>query len=366
MFAGFKKAFVLLAIFCFFGALVFVYSFSFRLKAAELGPTFLFLERMKISEATEMVFLFTPSTDFNSLGDPRVLRLVFSGDSGDWCQVDETELVVTGIAFSNIDLDEWTIDSALPGTLSASCKQNVGGDYIEVIGLGDLVAGNAYGLEIASNVNFTTGPNVGNNIVSAQVTEGSKTETISFGITLLTDDQVVVTASVDPADTITCSLSTNAVSLGNLYRGGAYVTSLNDLVLETQGSSGFYWAVYGTGNGASGDAGLWKSAAPTYLISSAGVGGLVNLLTGEGFGMVLTTSGGTVRPNYVATNPGVFGSIGRSFENANLILTSTTPVGDVSSSVTLGARASATAEEGSYQEILTYICGAYVGEGELP
>ncbi len=328
-------------------------------QASSLGSTYLFLPRMKINESTDMYFLLTPSRTFNT--GQRIVKIMFPGSSGDWCKVNETVLTVSGISSSPVDMGEWSIGSSLPGTLTGKCYQNPNGDYIEVEGVGSLTQDTNYGFKIDSNANFKTSVSAGNHLVSIQIVEGILTESTSFEINLVSDDSVIVSAEVSAADTITCTLSTNSVNMGTLFKGGAYSTSSH--TMTTDSTTSFYWAVYGAGDGTT-SAGLYNSTSTQDLISSEGTGGVVDLISdSEGFGMVLTSSGGTVMPNYASTYPGVFGSISRGMGNSRLILASE-DTGPITSMVILGARAGPNALDGNYQETLTYICGSYIGGGE--
>ncbi len=350
------KSFLIFGItlFCCFVFLPLILSFS---RAASLGETFLFLERMQVDQSTEMVLLLTPSSTFEAEG--KILKILFPGDSGAWCKVDNTSLIVGGISSTVIDVGDWSIDSPLPGSLLGKCSQHSGGDYIEITGIGNLSSGVSYGLKISPHSSFKTGSVVGNNIVSVQLLEGTKVETISFNLNLLSSDQVIVSAEVAGTDTITCTITESSVNLGTLYRGGAYITGSNQITTDT--TSAFYWAVYGLGGGSSGKAGLYNSTGDGYLLSSEGVQGKVNLLVDEGFGMSAVTSEGQVLEDFV-TSPGVFGSIGKGFENARLFLSGDTPNAVVTTSIYYGVRASTDALTGSYQEVLTYVCGGYIGD----
>lgn len=363
-----RKSSLIIAILIVF-VMLFVPFLRFALHAADLGPTYLFPERLKAGQATDMILLITPSTDWSTGTSDREVRIYFHpGEVADteWCLAN---VALTSVAVSSapVNLEDWTITTNLPGTLVASCVRGTGGagqDYIKVTGVGELTADTGYGLKITGDVaKFKLGT-AGSKIITIQLTEaGGKAESTTFGLEILAEDRITVTADVDPADSISCSVTPSSVPMGTLYKGGAYITAEQGLGLTTDAATGFYWAVYGTGNPGGGvNAGLWKSDATTYLLSSAG--DTVNLLTGEGFGMVVTTgTGATVATNFQATTPGIFGGIGRGFDNAKLFLSNNAgPGATVNSVVTLGARAGLSAEEGSYTETLTYICGAYIGD----
>ncbi len=369
----FSKLFVFSA-FLLVGILLFTPLLNMNLRAntLNLAQGYLFLERMEVDTATDMIVMFTPSTDFDNVAEDRVLRIFFpEGETADteWC-LDHVDgiLTITGVGAgeSPIDIGDWSIDEALPAetALEAVCHQGSGvneSDYIEISDIDSLVADTSYGFKIDSDDTvFKTGPNDEDQLVSFQLIEGMKVETISFSIALIdTDpgDQVVVTADVSDFETITCTVQ-NEVNLGTLFLGGAYVTSSHEF--STDSTSGFYWAVYGQGN--EGVAGLFKddnppNEAPTYLISSEGNGDVVNLATDEGFGLVVSAiTVGEVQPNYVPGG-GLFGAIKTT---PSLILASDSGGSDTGT-VILGARASSDAEPGTYEETLTYVCGGYVG-----
>jgi hypothetical protein len=249
----------------------------------------------------------------------------------------------------------------LPGTLLGSCVQSSEGDYIEIGGIGNLSAGVSYGLEIANEPTvFQTVDTAGEYSISLQLIEGLQMESISFEISLLDSDAVVVSALVSGTDSINCTLGSGALDFGTLYKTGSYITSSLDITTES--TSGFYWAVYGYGGLETLHAGLYNSEGSGYLLSSAGVDGRVNLLTGEGFGMVVSSSGGIVPSDFLPDTPGVFGAIGKGTEEVKLFLNSESVSETVSSQVTYGVRAGSTALSGNYNETLTYICGGYIGE----
>lgn len=326
--------------------------------ANSLGQTYLFLETMRTSSSTDFVLMITPNGNFNDMEEDRILRIFFpAGETGEeeWCLDDGGSLVVNALSESPVDVVDWEISEGLPGILEASCYRGEGGgnDFIEITGIDALSGGVSYGLEIEEQETvFRTGANSGGNTLYLQLMEGSKVETIAFEINLLDSDEIIVDAYIAESHTINCYLGEN-VNLGTFFLGGPYVTGSHGFGTESSGS-GFYWAVYGENQG------LAHSTEP-YVLSSLGVEGVVDLISGEGLGLVINSSTlGTIQPNYLPTTPGFFGSVD---SEGKLILQSDSP-GSGSYTATLGARASVEAPPGAYQETLTYICGAYVG-GEL-
>jgi hypothetical protein len=349
------------------GLLLFNPFFLMKSQANTLGEGYLFLSRMQTDTATDLTGMFTPATAFDS--GTRELRILFPESEGAWCK-DATNtvgnLTVTAATTSAIDQGDWTIDAGLPAEdpgvvdLEATCYQGGVGenDYIEITGVGALTAGTSYGFEIDADTGvFRTGSNIGSNFVSYRLIQDTKIETITFSIALIDSDQVTVEALVSEVDTITCTVGSD-VNLGALFLGGAYVTGDHGLTTEATAGLGFYWSVYGEGNGT--NAGLYKSDATADLLPSTGTAGVVDLVGGDGFGLVLSAANlGTREDNY---NPSVLGAgnFGAIQRTPILILQSSTG-GSGAYTVTLGARAGVGRQAGNYTETLTYVCGGYVG-----
>ena len=342
-------------------ALFFSFFSSFFLlntsKADLLSESYIFFDRMQVNVETDITVLLTPSTDFDDIGEDRVLRIVFPGNSGDWCQ-SNASLTVSGVSTSPVNMGDWTIDTVLPGILSASCNQDAQGDYIEIEGIDVLVAYTNYGVKIDADENvFKTRSTTGQALVIMQLIEDTKMESAAMNMTLLSSDQVLVTAEVSEAETITCNLSTDSVDLGALFKGGAYVTG--GMSLTTESSMGFYWTVYGTGDGS--NPGLYNSVGEeSHLLSAVGVDGRVNLLTGEGFGMVAETNHGEIEDDFKMDVTGIFGGLGAGSDNARVFHSGESTLSMINTNIYYGARAGVGALEGSYTETLTYVCGGYI------
>ena len=290
-----------------------------------------------------------------------------------WCRVAGTDLGVAAVANTPGDNPaggNHDVTTALPtsGALAAACTVGNGTtipDRITITNVGALANNLTYGVSITNGTTarIGTGP-AGQHIVSATITQGATIQTISFGLNIVTNDEVTINANVLEVQTVTCTISANTVNLGNLYRGGTFITGTHTISTSTTASApGYYWAVYGRGNGSTGNAGLWKSTPTTYLIQSDNASPTVNISAAgsEGFGMTVSQPAGTVIGNgFTAGTPGVFGSIGRTSASAEIILykTSAATVAEVST-ITYGARAGASAQPGAYTEVVTFICGGY-------
>ena len=345
----------------FFASFLFVYSS----KAAPLANVYLYMNRIQAGVATGMEYVLVINTATTIPTGGTVVIEFPDAEDATWCRTAGT-MTVTGVASSVVDLDttNWDIDAALPGTLVGSCAQGAAGssDRITITGLTALTAGTTYGVRIVGNVGVlgTNGsPGLKDIIVTAS--NGAILDSMTFKIQLVTNDRVVVSAEVSAAPSVGCTISSNTVNIGILYPGGQYALGSHDIT--TSATSGYYWAAYGTGNGTSGEAGLWKSVATTYLIPSIFASSTVDLrIAGsEGFGLTVSQPTGAVVPTIFSNAIlGVFGTIGRTSTNARLILFQNGAQGSSeSATITYGARASASAQAGSYQETVTFVCGGY-------
>lgn len=342
-----------------FASFLFVYSSQ----AATLANVYLYMNRIQANVATgiEYVLSINTSTTIPTGGS---ITIAFP-DAGDatWCRT-AGSLTATGVSAAEPDLGAggWDIDAVLPGTLSASCTQGGVGtsDTITITGLTQLTAGTTYGVKIVGNVGVLgTNATVGVHDVTITALNGATADSMTFKISLVTNDQVIVSATVSESPSVGCTVGSNSVNLGILYPGGNY--AIGSHTISTSATTGYYWAAYGTGNGSS-DAGLYKSVSTTYLIPS-GPTATVNLTVAgsEGFGLTVSQpTGATVPASFSNASLGTFGTIDRTSAAAKLILYQ---VGAQSTSenatVTYGARAGTSAVPGAYQETVTFVCGGY-------
>lgn len=358
-------------------AILLTSSFVFKSNANALTSAYLYLSRMKVNitgagaDTLEYVLAFSTSQTIPTGG---TVTLTFpDDDDGFWCKT-AGALTVTGVTSSSSDLagTNWAIDAALPPatTLTASCTKGSGtssADKITISSVGAISANTTYGVKIANGTTagvLGTDDTAGTHYVTIEVRNGTVSDSSTFGVRLIADDKVVISATVSATPSVTCSLSTNTVNLGSLYPGGAFTTGQHTITTSTSDTAGgYYWAVYGTGNGT--DAGLYKSSAPTYLIPSTG-STTVDLrgVGTEGFGMTVSdpdaASSASVSSNFSDATLGVFGALDPAVSGAKLFLSQqgaqTSPE---ISTITYGAKAGPSAQPGSYQETVTFVCGGY-------
>jgi hypothetical protein len=351
--------------------------------AATLTAAYLMFSRMKAGldgvdhtgtggddERVELYIAFETS---GAVSADSTLTLEFpDGDDTNWCRTAGTDLTVSGVLSTPADsTGDFAVDSALPAqtALAAACTQGAGAsdaDTITITDLNGLTAGITYGVKVSNGTTAKLGTSsAGQKVVTLTVDDGTDPETMSFGINLVSDDEVDVTATVIDVQTVTCSLGSNSVNLGNLYKGGSYVTGTHTITTSTSSSAGgYYWSVYGYGNG-SDTAGLQHESDVTSngLIPSNNASNTVDISipNSKGFGMNTTLPSGTTGgAGFSGNGDGIFGSVGYSSTNAELLLYQ---IGAQATSedatITYGARADADNVAGSYSETVTFVCGGY-------
>ncbi len=350
---------------------------SFKSNAGTLDGLYFYMSRMKANldgssgQEVEYVLAFAPDQSFSSGGQVDIYFPI--SDGGEWCRNAGT-LTVAGVAASAVDLGStlYDIDSALPdsgGGLSASCTVGNGSstvDTITISGLGALTGGTTYGVKISNGSSagvIGTSSTTGLRTITVEVTQGSSIDSMAFSVYIISNDQVVVSATVSAAPSVNCTISTNTVDIGTLYPGGSFATATHTIGTSSS-NAGYYWAAYGQGDG-SADAGLYKSSATTYLIASTG-STTIDLSGGnsEGFGMTVSdpdaTGTATVPSNFQTGTLGQFGALDRAPAGARLILSQADEQASTeNSTITYGARASSSAVSGSYSETVTFVCGGY-------
>jgi hypothetical protein len=355
---------------------VFVFILSFlivsSIQAGTLSAVYLFLSRIKVNldgttgQTVEMILAIDTASSIPSGG---TVTIDFpDAEDTNWCRT-AGALTVTTLTSSAADLtgSTWQIDSALPNSgtgLTATCSQGDANstDRITISNVGALTAGTTYGVKLANSVGILgTDDTVGEHIIIVSANSGGvPVDSKSFKIYLVTNDVVVVSATVSAIPNVSCSISSNAVNLGTLYPGGTYSTGTHTISTSTT-AEGYYWAVYGTGDSST-DAGLWNS---TTLIPS-GPSATLNFATPSvsGFGMTLSDPDATdpaeVTTNFVNTTPGLFGTIDRLYSGAKLVLYQSGTQGSAEqSTVTYAAKAQSAATSGSYSEYVYFVCGGY-------
>ncbi len=325
------------------------------IEASNLNRAYLFFERMQIDSESSMVLMISPDTDFESGG---VLTITFLTDIGEWC-LDDSTMQVEGAGSSPVDISPWDIDFALPtessfeGICIPGDPAEEVHDSIVVQNLGEMDAGLNYGLRLDESEDFRTSSIPGTKRILIELNDGINSSSEEIAVSLTSSDSVSFSAFVSDISTITCSISESNISFGSLPRDGNYVVEQHFLETQSNLAEGYYWAVFGQGDGS--EAGLWKSTVPTSLIPSTG-NTTIDLSANLGFGLNVSSSSGTIPEDFNSNPPGVFGSINSGSANSRLIFYESTSSSS-NLTVTLGARAGLSTETGPHSENLTYFCG---------
>jgi hypothetical protein len=343
-------------------------------QAATLAAVYVFLSRIKVNLAgtagneVQMILAIDTASAVASGG---TITIEFPDDEDTlWCRT-AGALTVASVTESAVDLSgqNWDIDSGLPNSgtaLAASCTQGGAGtvDTITISNVGALSAGTTYGVQISNGTAagvLGTDDTAGEHILTISAREsGVPIDSKSFKIYLVTDDVVIISATVSDIPSVVCNISSNSVNLGTLYAGGAYATGTHTISTSTT-ANGYYWAVYGTGDSST-DAGLWNG---TTLIQSGATATLdLTSASISGFGMTLSdpdaAESATVTANFVDTTAGTFGTIDRLYSGAKMVLYQNGGQASAEqSTVTYGAKAQAAATSGSYTEYVYFVCGGY-------
>ncbi len=174
---------------------------------------------------------------------------------------------------------------------------------------------------------------------------GTFGDTGSFAAVILSDDQIPVTASVDP--TITMTVDNTTLALGTLSSSAIATTSENNIVVGTNGAHGYTIAVKDAGNGAS--PGLYSSGA-SKLVASA----TATLAAGtEGYGANCNKTSGSGSCSFAdgSTN----NVTGLTLAGGTFASYASTPSGNDTFRIRVKAAIASNTPAGSYADTLTVI-----------
>ncbi|MBU1120211.1 hypothetical protein KKA50_03400 [Patescibacteria group bacterium] len=350
---------------------------AFISKANALAATYFYLSRIQAningSSATVEYVLAVDTSQTIPTGGTVTITFP-DNDDANWCRT-AGALTVAGVASSIVDLSatNWAIDAVLPttGTLAASCTQGSGASSVDTITISNvdtLTAGTTYGVKLtngsAAGV-LGTDDTAGEHEISVETRNGTTIDSGTFKVYLVSNDTVVVSATVSSVPSVSCTISTNSVNLGSLYPGGSYSTVTHEISTSTSTTtSGYYWAAYGAGDGST-DAGLYKVPASPYLLASTGSTTIdLTGVNAEGFGMTVSDPDGAgtaaIPADFGTGSAGTFGALDRTAAGAQLILYQNgSQSSSESATITYGARAGSSAIAGSYSESVTFVCGGY-------
>jgi len=350
----------------------------FLSKAGALAATYFYLSRIQAningSSATIEYVLAIDTAQTIPTGGTVTISFPDNDDTN-WCRT-AGALTVAGLASSAADLSatNWAIDAVMPdsgSSLTAACTQGSGSssvDKITISNVGALTAGTTYGVKVTNGSTagvIGTDDTAGEHEITVEAKNGATIDSGTFKVFLVSNDTVVVSATVSSVPSVSCTISTNSVNLGSLYPGGSYSTITHDISTSTSTTTGgYYWAAYGTGDGST-DAGLYKSTSTTYLLPSTGSTTIdLTAVNAEGFGMTVSDPDGAgaaaIPTDFGTGTAGTFGSLDMAPSGAQLILYQNgSQSSSESATITYGARAGSSAVAGSYSESVVFVCGGY-------
>ncbi len=335
--------------------LVFIYPRVARADAlTALSDT---MSRLQKSTASNHTIKFTTPTGAGDVGDTIEITMPtgFTIGSVDYTDIDLSHGPSTGYE------TEESLAAAASGTeWGASFSGQVLSLEHPTNGAnGDIEPNDKVVVEIGTHATYQTN---GDQQITNHATAATYTISIAgdFGdsgkiaIVILDDDQVDVTASIDPV--ITFSLSANATDFGTLAPGIVDTSSPNiTLTIGTNANSGYTITVRDQGNGS--NPGLYKSASPTDIIGSAddSYSDTANLDSVIGYGIQGSSAQATIATRYNQSGNTVGGL---EIIDTTLASYASAMSADHTITVTHKAKSGSYKKAGSYSDTLTYIATA--------
>lgn len=229
------------------------------------------------TSGTEHIVLFTTTNAVTGGADTNKVFISFpDAEDATWCDT-------AGVLLVAGDTSEGA--TALPSTsgLEANCTQGgVGtGDLISITKVDNLAAGTKYGVKILDNVGLLGTPGAGSDKkVTVFTNNGFATvDTGSLALSIVANDQVTVTANVDPTFTFaiyrpgTTTPTSYCWSAGNTVQGFGTISPASanvdtceyDIYTNTNASSGYVTTLVAIddGSGGNGRYALNNDAMPT-------------------------------------------------------------------------------------------------------
>lgn len=174
---------------------------------------------------------------------------------------------------------------------------------------------------------------------------GTFGDTGKVAVVILTDDQIPVTASVDPSLSMTVANTT--LALGTLSSSSVASSSTNNVVIGTNGSHGYTISVKDAGN--SSNPGLYNSGSSKLIASST-----ATLSAGtEGYGAICGKTSGSGSCSFAdgSTN----NVTGMSLVGATFASYNAKPSGNDTFTIGVKAAIASSTDAGSYTDTLTVI-----------
>lgn len=318
--------------------------FLFPTDVSAAAKAYLRLDRVKINTATGGSVCFNPTSNETTV---RQMAITFpvSGTPG---TADSTHFGVNQTAAN------WTWDttstnipvgtSAFPGTATTSTVSNGVVTFIDTADQ-SLNTGTTYCLHFTGTSTLTTPTSAGNNFTGSITLNNSGgtqigSETDNYASSIISNDQITVTATVPSS--FSMSLSTNTAAIGTLPTSGAPASATGiTLTISTNAANGWTaWAKNANANST-----LTSATTSDTSISSgafaSGAGNVHNLTSAAGYGLAVAAGTGspTVATEYNTSSPSIGSLDSTQFEK---IVSATAPANGNTATLTFSAEAGAT------------------------
>ncbi len=248
----------------------FIFMFSGTAHAGTLTDTYVRLTRMKAGQASNI----------------RVVLKVPAGNSGTEEKVkislaDNFTVATSGITTATAACATDTGATALPGTLTITSSNGAGVKHVTVSGVTNLSASTTYCVDIETSPLTSTG-SVGGyaTTVETQTSGAALIDSTSVTLRIITDDQIVVSATVPPSFTFAIDANTTSFT-SNLDSGSIVSTTGRTVTITTNASKGWVAWVKDL------NAGLTSAAASKTINTSGTVNGAPTTLSTGAEGYVL-------------------------------------------------------------------------------
>jgi hypothetical protein len=240
--------------------------------AGSLSNTYIRLDRMKASTASNMRVVITTSSD---VATEEKLKVSF--------QDAHTIAAAGSITASVATCPSETSTTALPGTFTITASNTNGAKHVTLSGLTNLTASTAYCVDINGAITDNGAAGQYKTTVETQNSGASRLDHTQVALRIIADDQIVVTATVPPTFSFTLSGNTDTFS-SDLDPGAVLSTSGRTVTIATNAPGGWVTWVKDSNQG------LRSAVAGNYTINTTGtVDGTPSTLVAGTEGYVLDT-----------------------------------------------------------------------------
>jgi len=222
------------------------------------------LDPSLVAGEQHQVFFTTLGAVTGGVGVNKVILVFPDADDAKWCYTVGTgDLVITGITDPTGDTETATV---LPGTLTGACTQGSGAssyDTITVSGVNDLTATTKYGVRIAEATSTKLGTPLASTtgLITVKTNNGtSDVDTGTLAVDIITDDEIAVSATVNPL--LTVELDTNTCALATLDTTNVNKCAIQSTVTTNAGSGYISMAYF--------NATLTNAASATIPVTTGG------------------------------------------------------------------------------------------------